>query len=94
MATLLDNLDELDRLVGAARKGRQSENFISSLHDVMSKVSALLIEKQKPNDFMNKFLDAASNLKEKFAAYEERPTLLGVSNVGNALVRYRTTATS
>jgi hypothetical protein len=89
MTALLNHLDELDRLVRAARKkGMQSERFISELHDAMGKVSALL--PKKPNDF----LDADYILTETIAVYEKHPTLRGVGKIGNAIVGYRRTATS
>jgi hypothetical protein len=92
MTALLDHLDELDRLVRAHRThhtGMQSEKFISGLHDAMRKVSALLVGKPDHG-----FLDADFTLTETIAAYEKHPTLPGVGKIGNALVRYRTTATS
>jgi hypothetical protein len=89
MTALLDHLDELDRLVRAARKnGMQPERFISEFRDAMGKVSALL--PKKPNDF----LDADYILTEIIVAYEKHPTLRGVGKIGNALVGYRRTATS
>jgi len=89
MTALLDHLDELDRLVRAARKkGMQSERFISELHDAMRKVSAQL--PKKPYDF----LDADYILTETIAAYEKHPTLRGAGKIANALVGYRRTATS
>jgi hypothetical protein len=82
-------LDELDRLVRAARKnGMQPERFISEFRDAMGKVSALLPKKT------NDFLDADYILTEIIVAYEKHPTLRGVGKVGNALVGYRRTATS
>jgi hypothetical protein len=90
MTALMDQLDELDRLVRGARRpgGMQPENFVSELHDAMRKVSALL--SKKPNDF----LDADYILTETIAAYEKHPTVRGVGKIGNALVGYRRTATS
>jgi hypothetical protein len=89
MTSLLDHLDELDRLVIAARKkGMQSERFVSELHDAMRKVSALLPKKT------NDFLDADYILTEIIAAYEKHPTLRRVGKIRNALVGYRRTATS
>jgi hypothetical protein len=93
MTALLDYLNELDRLVNVARKGRiQSETFVAELRDAMGKVAALL--KGTPNDLFNKFLNADSNLLKAIAAYKEHPTLLGVSEIGKMVSRYRTAATS
>lgn len=87
MAALLDQLDELDRLVRAAHKeGMQSQRFISEFRDTMGAVSALLPKKN------NDFLDADYILTEIIAAYEKHPTLRGVGKIGNALVDYRRTA--
>src|ERR1700677_2290077 len=89
LTALLDQLDELDRLVHAARKnGMQSDRFISELRDAMRKVSALL--PKKPNDF----LDADYILTAIIAAYGKHPTLRGVGKIGNPLVGYRRTGTA
>jgi hypothetical protein len=88
MATLLDNLDELDRLVRTARlTAMPSEDLISGLHDAIGKV--------KPARILNQnFWDADERLAESIVDYEKHPTPEGISNIRNALVGYRTTATS
>jgi hypothetical protein len=92
MTALLDSLDELDRLVRTARTRalQSTEQFISGLHDAMQNVQALLVGRPNHDDF----LDADSILTEAIAAYEKHPTQRGVGTIGNALVRYRGTATS
>jgi hypothetical protein len=90
MTALLDQLDEQDRLVIAARKGMQPERFISELHDIMGKVSPLLVG--KPNDLSNKFFDAEHRLMETIEVYKEHPTLSGVSDIEIKLGAYRKTA--
>lgn len=91
MTELLNHLDELDRLVRTARSppGIQSEEFISGLHDAMRKISKLLLGTTN-----HEFLNADSTLTEIIDAYAKQPTPLGVSEIGNALVSYRRTATS
>jgi len=90
MTALLNHLDEQDRLVRTARRpGMPPEKFISGLHDTMQKIQALL--SGTTND---DFLDADFILTETIAAYEKHPTRLGVSEIGNALVGYRSAATS
>jgi hypothetical protein len=87
MTPLLHQLDELDRLVRAARKeGMQSQPFISKFRDAMGKVSTLLPKTT------NDFLDADYILTEIIAGYEKHPTLRGVGKIGNALAGYRRTA--
>jgi hypothetical protein len=88
MTALLDHLNELDRLWGTARRGTQSENFVSELRDAMQQVWSLSARKTNPD-----FVNADSALTEAIAAYENHPQV-GVGKIGNALVRYRTTATS
>ena len=90
MTALLNHLDEQDWLVRTARRpGMPPEKLISGLRDAMVEVQALLAG--RPND---DFLDADFILTETIAAYEKHPTLLGVSEIGNALVGYRSAATS
>jgi hypothetical protein len=87
MTAFLDHLDELDRLVIAASKGMQPEDFSSGLHDAADKV--------KPVRMLNQdFWDASSFLAESIVAYEKHPTPEGIGKIGNALVGYRRTATS
>jgi len=81
MTALLNHLDELDRLVIAARKGMQPENFISELRDAFNKVSPLMVG--RPNDLTNRFFDAEDRLRQAIAVYEKHPTLSGVSDIGN-----------
>jgi hypothetical protein len=88
MATLLDNLDELGRLVRiASTTGMPSEDFISGFHGVVDKVKPVRILNQD-------FWDADIRLAESIVAYENHPTPEGISNIRNKLVGYRTTATS
>jgi hypothetical protein len=87
---LLALLDELDRLVRTAtRTGMQSKELIAGLWDGVEKVQVLLAGTTKHD-----FFDAGFELSEAIRAYEENPTPLGLSKIGNELVRYRRTATS
>jgi hypothetical protein len=90
LTALLDHLNELDRLVNAACKGMQSEDFISGIHDAMGNVSPLLVG--KPNDLSNKFFDAEHCLMETIVVYRNHPTLSGVGDIRNKLADYRRTA--
>jgi hypothetical protein len=90
MATLLHHLDELDRLVRTARTtGMKSETFVSECRDAIKQIWSLSTEKTNPD-----FLNADYTLTETIATYEKHPTPQGVGAIGNALVRYRRTATS
>jgi hypothetical protein len=90
MSTVLDQLDKLDSLVLAARKSRiQPDKFIAGMLDAMQKIQALLVQNPPAG-----FLDADVVLCEALDNYEEHPGLAGVAKIGNALVKYRTTATS
>jgi hypothetical protein len=90
MTALLHHLDELDRLVRTARTtGMHSETFVSEFRDAMQQIWSLSTEKTNPD-----FLDADFTLTKTIEAFEEHPTPPGVGAIGNALVRYRRTATS
>jgi hypothetical protein len=90
MTALIEYLDELDLLVrNASRSKTQPEEFVAGMHDAMDKVSKLLAGNPPAG-----FLDAYSNLTREILEYEQNPNLEGVGRIGNALVRYRTAATS
>jgi hypothetical protein len=90
MTALLHHLDELDRLVRTARTtGMQSETFVFEFRDAMQQIWSLSTEKTNPD-----FLNADYTLTETIATYEKHPTPPGIGAIGNALARYRRTATS
>jgi hypothetical protein len=89
MTALLDHLDELDRLWRTAVRGTQSETFVSEFRDAMQQIWSLSTEKTNPD-----FLDADFTLTKTIEDYKEHPSAPGVGKIGNALGRYRRTATS
>ena len=87
MTALLDQLDQIDRLVSAAHRGVQSEDFTSEVHDAIDKVTPV----RKLNQ---DFWDANYILARSIVAYESHPTPESIGEIRDVLVDYRRTATS
>lgn len=90
MTALIENLDELDLLVKAARQTRMKPSaFAAAFRTAMGKTMDLM-QDQYPDGF----LDADGKLTKCLLDYEANPDLSGIGRIGNALVSYRRTAMS
>ena len=85
MTAFPDHLDELDRLVIAASKGMQPEDFSAGLHDAADKVKPV-------RNAQSGLLGCQCLLAESIVAYGKHPTPEGIGKIGNALVGCRRTA--